>query len=362
MSISFSMAAIDTLVAQASWYKLEQSDIATLQTLHNEVKTSVEQKNLVVLHAKEHALDAHLTVLQNKKSELTATINEYRAEIATLLEPFKQQLATLQTEVQWTQPVAPPAEAPKKEPWFFAKLFNAENPAEFFKNWKANLGKAVVGTLSVVGSMFGMASAAKSIFSKDKTPATTEKWPMQKQFEGFVNNVATWFGVPAPFKEGSAPATPEAVATTPTPETAERQALLVRLDNTKLDFKENTVKERAKLLTTKALTLLVSVGEKFPGLRITSTIRTEEENAQLKNSADDSCHCYGEWFDIWRDTRTPPQYTLEAVKAYIDDIKIPKTALIHGENAENHLHIDTLENKDLANKWTKEKLDAAKVA
>lgn len=363
MSISFSMAAIDTLVAQASWYKLEQSDIATLQTLHNEVKTSAEQKNLVVLHAKEHALDAHLTVLQNKKSELTTTINEYRAEIATLLEPFKQQLATLQTEVQWTQPVAPPAEAPKKEPWFFAKLFNAENPAEFFKNWKANLGKAVVGTLSVVGSMFGMATAAKSIFSKDKTPATTEKWPMQKQFEGFANNVATWFGVTAPFGE-IAPSTE-----TPEPtvaETADKERnkeLLATLATLDISYKEAYVGERAKLLTNNALQMLVRVGQKFPWVRITSTIRTEEENNALHGSAEDSCHCYGDGFDIGRDLREPSKYTFEEVKLYVDSIKTPKTALIHGDGDNKHLHIDTtLEKKDLANKWTKEKLDAAKVA
>jgi hypothetical protein len=356
------MPAFDTLVAEAGWYKLEQADISTLQTLHNEVKASAEKKDLVVLSAKEKALDSHLTALQSKKAELAKTITEYRAEIATLLEPFKQQLATLQTEVQGATPATAPAEAPKKEPWFFTKLFTSDDPAWFFHSWKAGFGKAVVGTLAAIGGMFGMATAAKSLFSKDKTPASTEKGELQKQFEWFTNKIATWFGVPSPFKEVTAPASPEAIATPSTPETAERQALLVRLENTKLDFKENIVKERAKLLTTKALTLLVSVGEKFPGLRITSTIRTEEENAQLKNSADDSCHCYGEWFDIWRDMRTPPQYTLEEVKAYIDGINTPKTALIHGENAENHLHIDTLENKDLANKWTKEKLDAAKVA
>ncbi len=356
------MPAIDTLVAQASWSGLEQTDIQTLQTLHNEVKTSAEQKNLPVLDAKQKTLDAHLTALATKKVELATTITQYRAEIATLLEPFKQQLASLQTEVQGTQPATPPVEEPKKEPGFFAKLFNSEDPAGFFNSRKVGFGKAVVGTLAALGGMFGMATAAKSIFSKEKAPATTEKWPMQKQFEEFSNKVATWFGVPAPFGEGTKPASPETVATTPTPETAERQKLIERLTKATINYKWTEVQERARLLTTKALGMLVSVAEQFPGVRITSTIRTEEENAQLKNSADDSCHCYGEGFDIGRDLRTPPKYTLEEVKAYVDSIQTPKTALIHGEDDEKHLHIDTLENKDLANKWTKEKLDAQKVA
>lgn len=359
------MPAIDTLVGQATWLQLDQTDIQTLQTLHNEVKTSAEQKNLPVLDAKQKALDAHLTALATKKVELATTITQYRAEIATLLEPFKQQLASLQTEVQGAQPATPPVEEPKKEPGFFAKLFNSDDPAGFFNSRKVGFGKAVVGTLAAIWSIFGMATAAKSIFSKEKSTTPAEKWPIQKKFEEFSNNVATWFGVPAPFGEGTKPASTETQQSTvaETADQEKRKELLATLATLDIKYKEAYVGERAKLLTTNALQMLVWVGQKFPWVRITSTIRTEEENNALHGSAEDSCHCYGDGFDIGRDLREPPKYSFEEVKAYVDGLTTPKTTLIHGDGDNKHLHIDTtLEKKDLANKWTKEKLDAQKVA
>lgn len=346
------MPAIDTLVAQASWLALEQPDIQTLQTLHNEVKTSAEQKNLPVLDVKHKALEAHLTALVAKKAELATTITQYRAEIATMLEPFKQELANLKTEVQATQPTTPPVEeAPKKEPWFFAKLMGAENPAEFINDRKKGIGKMVVGTLAAFGSIFGL----KSLFSK-KGEADKTKSAMQTQFEWFANNVATWFGINEPFPTTpNAPATPQAPEKT---ETTDRTKLLARLQSAAPDFKEAKVGKRAELLTDNALLLLVQVAEKFPGVRITSTIRTDAENSALPNSAEDSCHCYGEGFDIGQDLRNPPTYTLEWVKQYMDDLSTKKNTLIHGEWDAKHLHIDTDEGKVADNKRTKEKLDA----
>ena len=87
---------------------------------------------------------------------------------------------------------------------------------------------------------------------------------MQKQFEEFSNNVATWFGVAAPF--GDAPTTTENAkpSVAETADQEKRKELLATLTTLDIKYKETYVGERAKLLTTNALQMLVWVGQKFP--------------------------------------------------------------------------------------------------
>lgn len=105
-------------------------------------------------------------------------------------------------------------------------------------------------------------------------------------------------------------------------------------------------KDRLALLSLKTLTMINSVGEKFPGVRITSTLRSKEENDKLHISADNSKHMYGFAFDVGRDLRYPLQYTFEDVEEYIkDNFPLSKT-LKHGENENEHLHVETDESTD----------------
>lgn len=353
MSETLNLQPVISKLSDSTEKQQEQALRKELLDFQQSIKTAEEEEKLKIMDEVKSRLEQFELSLSADKpisTELQASIDRLQTEIQTI---EAQQKALEDATINDTK---------NKTKWLWDIITNSNNPEQEFTSRRKWWGSKILWFLGIGTALTTVAAKA----SGDET------WESTKTAKGFFTKAKEWvmdlFGLGD--KETTTP--PDTETDTDSSEDATTESenhlnLVEKVKRTNIDFKdpdENPsngieTKDRLPLLSYKTLQILQGVGEKFPWVRITSTLRSENENKALVESYDDSRHMYGLAFDIGRDLRTPAQYTFENVESFIKATYPESMTRIHGKGDNNHLHVETTESSDGRQKYvTKQDIKA----